>query len=297
MTTEKAVAKVEPRPLGITKEYAIYLLKTIWPAAPDPEVVKAALICARYGLDPLLKEVSLIKFDKRKWNPQTRQREKVGEDWVAVLGIKANRKIASNHGARRYSYTDGPRVMTEEEQKEILGEVEPARIWAITKIQDKEGNVYPGYGFWPKEIEVYGDDKGNSARNMAFIRSERNALDRMAPGELPDIEVADESFVEVKVDQKTLDQGKADLIAQGELDIEDLFGPAPEKPPQQEDLWKTQDEPIPQTLPDLLTWVAKHGKQFTPSWAYKELGKQSSDLQTPEAVKMAWLELKDIHQW
>jgi hypothetical protein len=297
MTTEKAVAKVEPRAVGITKEYAVYLLKTIWPLAPDPEVVKAALICARYGLDPLLKEVSLIKFDKRKWNPQTRQREKVGEDWVAVLGIKANRKIASNHGARRYSYIDGPRVMTEKEQKEILGEVEPARIWAITKIQDQQGNAYPGYGFWPKEVEVYGDDKGNSARNMAFIRSERNALDRMAPGELPDIEVADESFVEVKVDQKTLDQGKADLIAQGELDIEDLFGPAPEKPPQQEDLCKTQDEPIPQTLPDLLTWVAKHGKQFSPSWMYKEVGKQSSDLQTPEAVKMAWLELKDIHQW
>lgn len=188
MTTEKAVAKVEPRPVGITKEYAVYLLKTIWPKAPDADVVKAALICKAYGLDPLLKEVSLIKF---------------GNEWVPVLGIKANRKIASNHGARRYSYTDGPRVMTEQEQVDILGEVEPDRIWAITKIQDRDGNVYPGYGFWLKEATVYGGDKGNSARNMAFIRSERNALDRLAPGELPDIEVSDESFVEVKVDAKT----------------------------------------------------------------------------------------------
>ena len=297
MTTGKAVAKVEPRALGITKEYAVYLLKTIWPTAPDPEVVKAALICARYGLDPLLKEVSLIKFDRREWNAQTKQREKVGEDWVAVLGIKANRKIASNHGTRRYSYTDGPRVMTEEEQKAILGEVEPDRIWAITKIQDRDGNVYPGYGFWPRETKVYGDDKGNSARNMAFIRSERNALDRMAPGELPDIEVADESFVEVKVDQKTLEQGKADLIAQGEMDIDDLFGPAPEKPTPQADLGHTEGELIPQTLPELLTWVAKHGKQFTPSWLYREVSKESTQLQTSEAVRQVYLELKAIHQW
>lgn len=297
MTTGKAVAKIEPRPLGISKEYAVYLLKTIWPAAPDPEVIKAALICARYGLDPLLKEVSLIKFDRREWNAQTKQREKVGEDWVAVLGIKANRKIASNHGARRYSYADGPRVMTQQEQKDILGEIEPERIWAITKIKDQLDNVYPGYGFWPKDTKVHGDDKGNSARNMAFIRSERNALDRMAPGELPDIEVADESFVEIKVDQKTLELGKADLISQGEQDIDDLFGPAPEKPTPQPDLWRTQDETIPQTLPELLTWVTKHGKQFTPSWLYKEAGKESSQLKTPEAVRQVYLELKAIRGW
>lgn len=297
MTTERAVARIEPRAVGITKEYAIYLLKTIWPAAPDTEVIKAALICARYGLDPLLKEVSLIKFDRRKWNPQTKQREKVGEDWVAVLGIKANRKIASGHGARRYSYITGPRVMTEQEQKDIMGQVEPDKIWAITIVEDQKGNKYPGYGFWPREIEVYGDDKGNSARNMAFIRSERNALDRMAPGELPDIEVGDETFVEVKVDQKTLDQGKADLIANGEVDIDNLFGPAPEKPPPQPDLWASQDEPIPQTLPELLTWVAKHGKQFTPSWLYKEVGKQPQQLTNPDAIRQVILELKAIHTW
>ena len=282
MTTEKAVAKVEPRPVGITKEYAVYLLKTIWPKAPDADVVKAALICKAYGLDPLLKEVSLIKF---------------GNEWVPVLGIKANRKIATNHGARRYSYTDGPRVMTEQEQVDILGEMEPERIWAITKIRDQIDNVYPGYGFWLKGDKVHGDDKGNSARNMAFIRSERNALDRMAPGELPDIEVADESFVEIKVDQKTLELGKADLISQGEQDIDDLFGPAPEKPTPQPDLWRTQDETIPQTLPELLTWVTKHGKQFTPSWLYKEAGKESSQLKTPEAVRQVYLELKAIRGW
>lgn len=297
MTTEKQVTKVEPRPLGISKEYAIYLLKTIWPVAPDTEVIKAALICARYGLDPLLKEVSLIKFDKRKWNPQTKQREKVGEDWVAVLGIKANRKIASGHGTRRYSYTDGPRVMTEQEQKDIMGQVEPEKIWAITRIKDSEGNTYPGYGFWPRDTEAYGNDKGNSPRNMAFIRSERNALDRMVPGELPDIEVGDESFVELKIDAKALEQGEADLIEKGELDIDHLYGPALEKPAPPADLWHTQDEAIPQTLPELLTWVTKHGKQFTPSWLYKEAGKESSQLQTPDAIRQVYLELKAIHGW
>src|SRR5512139_1195687 len=97
--------------VGITKEYATYLLKTIWPGAPDDSIIKAALICAHYRLDPLLKEVSLVKFDRNRWNPQTKQREKIGEEWVPILGIKATRKMAGRAVApRRYSYVDGPRV-------------------------------------------------------------------------------------------------------------------------------------------------------------------------------------------
>ena len=209
MTTE-LIKKTETR-IGITKEYATYLLKTCWPGAPDDSVIKAALICSRYGLDPLLKEVVLVKFASKN-----------GDDWVPILGIKATRKIASrNH---RYSYIDGPRVMTEDEQKTIFGEIDPNRIWAITKIQYK-GNVYPGYGSWTKANTVYGADKGNTQRNMAFIRSERQAIDRMVPGEIPEeIDVTDESFVPLKIDTATLEQGKADARALAEQDVADLYG-------------------------------------------------------------------------
>ena len=95
---------------------------------------------------------------------------------------------------------------------------------------------------------------------------------------------------------------KAELLIAAPAEDEEPEDKTTEVEPEPEDpfiteLWQKQDEPIPQTLPELLTWVAKHGRQFTPSWMYREVGKQSSDLQTPEAVKMAWLELKDIHQW
>lgn len=221
MTTQ--LVKQETR-IGITKEYATYLLKTVWPGAPDDAVVKAALICSRYGLDPLLKEVSIIKFDK--YAGRGPERRKIGEDWVPVLGIKASRKIARHAlGRQRYSYLDGPRVMTDQEQKDILGAVDPDRIWAITKLC-VAGAVYPGYGNWPKADMAYGSEKGNSQRNMAFIRSERNAIDRMVPGEMPeDIEVGDESFVPLKVDGATLEQGKKDAEQLALQATNDAYGP------------------------------------------------------------------------
>jgi hypothetical protein len=197
----------------MSKNQALYLLKTIWPEAPVDEQVKAAMICHQYQLNPLMRQVYLVQF---------------GKDWVTVLGIKASRQIAQQH--HKYSYLDGPRVMTEEERRKILGDVEADRIWAITVLKDSEGNIYPGYGFWPKDKQPYGGDKGNSARNMAFIRSERNALDKMAPGELPDIEATDEVYTPVGNIQVAIAEGKKEFEQQGEQDKIDLYGPAPEKP-------------------------------------------------------------------
>ncbi len=166
---------------NLTEKDATHILETCWPNAPKHEVVKAALLCQSYGLNPLMKHVFLIPFNT-----------KGGTEWVTVMGIKATRLLASRR--KSFTYADGPRVMTEEEQKAIFGKVDSSRIWAICKVGDLAGNQAPGYGFWPANSNPYGMDKGNTPENMAFIRAERNALDRLLPGEMPDVEVVDERY-------------------------------------------------------------------------------------------------------
>ncbi len=198
----------------MTQARAMFLLKTIWPKAPEVEVLKAGILCQQYNLNPLLKQVSLIKFNNKDGT----------ESWVAVLGIKATRNIALNNG-HKWSYIDGPRVMTKPEQTTIFGAVDTDKIWAITRIRDNDGNEYPGYGFWPHGANVYGSDKGNSPINMAFIRSERNALDKMGPGELPNAEAMDETYSPVDMD-KALAVGKQEATEIAKKDIAELWGPS-----------------------------------------------------------------------
>jgi hypothetical protein len=103
--------------------------------------------------------------------------------------------------------------------------VDPERIWAITKLKISD-DIYPGYGNWPKNAIAYGSDKGNSQRNMAFIRSESNALDKMAPGESDEsdgVDVFDASMAPLKVDGPTLEQGKADAAALADQAQTELF--------------------------------------------------------------------------
>ena len=175
--------------VSLTQQGATEVLETIWPDAPEVEVFKAAMVCHQYGLNPLMKHLFLIPFKRR------RQGKVVGEDWVTVLGIKATRLIAHRHGD--FSYLDDtPRVMTEEEQKRIYGYIDKNKIMAITKLKDSKGNEASGYGAWPLGEEPYGAEKGNTKANMAFIRSERNALDRLFAGEMPQgIQVVDEEYI------------------------------------------------------------------------------------------------------
>ncbi len=203
----------------MSQRQAAYLLSRVWPGAPEDEIKKAALICQQYQLNPLMRQVYLIKY---------------GNTWSVVLGIKATRQIAKQH--HRYSYIDGPRMMSEQEQREILGDVDKERYWAITKIKDAEGNIYPGYGNIPRNAQVYGMDKGNSAQNLAFIRSERNALDKLAPGELPDLDVADDQYTPIGNLKAAVEAGRREAEMQVEADINELYGEedahvAPEPPP------------------------------------------------------------------
>lgn len=182
----REVAKVVAPYQGVTsltQEQATIILQTCWPKAPDVEVFKAAVICKMYRLNPLMKHLFLVEF-----------KGKEGSTWTPIIGIQATRLIASrNH---RYSYLIGPRVMTREEQKDIFGEVDEANIQAITILKDEHGNQASGYGNWPRDKAPYGSDKGNSRANMAFIRSERQAFDRLFPGEMPQgVEVGDLQFI------------------------------------------------------------------------------------------------------
>jgi hypothetical protein len=185
--------------VSLTKQEAMEVLRTIWPDAPDTEVLKAAMICHQYGLNPLMKHVFLIPFKRRK------EGKVVGVDWATVLGINANRLIAQRPLRGRshdYTYLDlTPRRMTDAEQEKVLGEIDDSKIWAITKLKDiATGAEVMGVGSWPKDEVPHGAEKGNTKLNMACIRSERQALDRQYPGEMPQgVEVTDERFIEGEV--------------------------------------------------------------------------------------------------
>jgi len=168
----------------LDKAQAIEVLKTCWPKAPEQEVVRAALLCATYQLNPLMKHVFLVPYgqgDRQQWSIQ--------------IGIGATRLAASRRGP--VSYIDGPRIMSQDEQKQIRGKVDPQRIWAITKLAGRNGATSVGYGSYGITEAVQGEAKGNSRENMAMIRSERQALDRLYPAEMPmpsDVDTIDESF-------------------------------------------------------------------------------------------------------
>jgi len=169
---------------SLTQQTATMILKTIWPDAPDIEVYKAALTCHSYGLNPLMKHLYLIPYTNHKTGETT---------WAQVLGIGATRLLASRKS--NYGYADGPRRMSDQEQTDIFGEVDNTKIFAITVLQGPSGNKAPGYGSWPKDDEPKGTNKGNTKLNMAMIRSERNAFERLLPGEMPaDMDVVDPQY-------------------------------------------------------------------------------------------------------
>ena len=195
-----------PKHGQLTQPQAEQILSLVYPGVPRDEIIRCAILCRDFGLHPLMKEVYIIPFgqgDKRTW--------------ATVLGINATRKLMAQRGT--YSYIDDtPRLMTEEEQRRIFGEVDKENIVSITKLRTKDGLEAPGYGRWPKEKEPYGTDKGNTKANMSFIRSERNAFGRLSPDALPQgIEVIDEAYVEVPdVGNVNAETGE---IVEGEADV------------------------------------------------------------------------------
>jgi len=193
---EKTTALMRYPTTGVlSKQQAMEVLRLVYPEVPDNQIIRTAIICKDFGLHPLMKEIYIIPFG---------QGEK--RTWSTVLGINATRKMMARFGS--FSYVDNtPRVMTEEEQKTIFGEVQTDRIVAITKLKTKGGLEAQGYGHYLLKDTPYGTDKGNTKANMAFIRSERQAFSRLFPDSIPqDVEVIDEAYIgsEVRVvDEKT----------------------------------------------------------------------------------------------
>jgi hypothetical protein len=182
------------------------IILTLWQDAPPEEVTKASIVCQQYGLNPLMKHLYLIPFNSNvgsKDNPVWKR------TYSMVLGIKASRIIARRKGA--YSYLDDtPRFMTVDEQLKVFGEEQKGFICAITRLSDPKGNTSIGTGKWSSTASVKGEDKGNSKLNMAMIRSERQALERLFPDSLPsDIpDVVDERYQEYEGGQVDTQTGE-----------------------------------------------------------------------------------------
>lgn len=176
----------------ITRGIAEQIVETLWGEAPKVEKAKAIMICSQYNLNPLMRHLYLVKYNRRN-----AQGEIVGTDWSAMLGIGATRLIA--HRKHNFTYLDlTPRIATQDELDKALGnQQEQGVVYAITKIKDMNtGAEAYGIGSWALKDSIKGADKGNSALNMACIRSERKAIDRLYPGEMPGLDVVDETYVE-----------------------------------------------------------------------------------------------------
>lgn len=245
----------------LTKSQAMEVLKLVYPDVPEPEIIRTAMLCRDFGLHPLMKEVYIIPFgqgDKRTWS--------------TVLGINATRKMMARMGS--FSYIDNtPRVMTNEEQELIFGEVDTDRICAITKLRTQRGLEAQGYGNYLLKDTPYGTDKGNTKANMAFIRSERQAFSRLFPDALPqELEVIDEAYVEGVgvVDRKTgeIIEGESKVLADEEQStLETPIEPKPEGKPEEDKHPDRDESTINQAqAKELQALASKAGKSMGDIW-------------------------------
>lgn len=206
-TTEvsKALSTYQKKAV-LTQVEATMVLKTIWPDAPTEEVTKAAILCKDFGLHPLMKHVFLIPFKETKTG---------NVNWSIILGISATRLMASRRGPVEY-LDMSPRIMSEDEERKVNGKRDTEKVWAITHVRNPlTGASAFGVGWWGTRAGVYGQDKGNTQENMAKIRSERQALDRLFPGDMPydaSIEVMDEKYAPtIEVEGKVIEKETGEI--------------------------------------------------------------------------------------
>jgi hypothetical protein len=205
----------------IKRDYAIFSLRNIWKGVTDEALKRGAAIAVRYQLDPFLKELVMMKFVNKDTQETT---------WDPVLSIVATRKIAGKNGTRHWSYVDGPRLMSPDEIKNVYQDEAPQNaIIGLTTIEFN-GCKYPGYGVVYRN-ETIREMKGHSRANAAMIRSERAALDRAFPRELPDVDVVEGVDWDATVDAETIKRGAIEAQAKADKATEDLFGPSTALPP------------------------------------------------------------------
>ena len=196
---ETAVAMRDiPKQGQLTKVEATSVLQLVYPNATQDEITRCAIFCRDFGLHPLANEVYLIPF-KKKWKDSNNQWHEETHN-AMVVGIPASRKMAHALKGDFSFLEDTPRAATEEEIVKQYGkDSEEARdnIISVTKLQGVGGNFAIGFGLYPKDESPYGMDKGNTRRNMANIRSERQATDRLPGRAMPRYEVIDATYAEL----------------------------------------------------------------------------------------------------
>jgi hypothetical protein len=297
------------------------IVDSLFPEAPEVEKTRAIMLCASYGLNPLNKHVFLIPFNKGEED----------ETWSTVMGIKAKRLLASRRGP--FSYIDNtPRRMTDTEQKQTFGTIDTDRIWVITKLRDpKTGAEAVGYGFWLNKDKPKGETKGNTRFNMASIRSESQALDRLRPGEMPQgVEAVEESTVEAefvdvgdkvvnprtgevygpppskpeggdKVSEPAAAKRKGETVVQerGKTGEQTLSPPKEAKPQKSREAAaageKSPDDITSEDIPDFnaLAKAAFHFYKLQPSQLWKELG-YKSQMDVTETAWECWQKIKAV---
>ncbi len=269
------VAKIQPlmNKLVLSQSEAITILKELWLEAPDIEIKKAAAICALYRLNPLMKHLFLVPFIKKELLDGNWIETKT---WSTVIGITATRLMASRK--YKYSYMDGPRLMSKEEQELIFGTYDPGILVVLVRLKTDAGMEAPGYGTWQKTKiktdyktkakvvvgnEPQGMDKGNSMFNMAAIRAERQAFARLCPQEMPEIsiEVVDETYQ----DLPNVVEGHVIDVQVGETAEDNTFEqpPATSSPiqPVQESVAQPEAQPAPkEATPE------KMSKELSAAW-------------------------------
>uniref|UniRef100_A0A6M3LNK3 Uncharacterized protein n=1 Tax=viral metagenome TaxID=1070528 RepID=A0A6M3LNK3_9ZZZZ len=218
----------------MNESQALQVCRVYWPDAPDTNIEAAAYLCRDYGLHPGANHIYLIPYAIKD-----QQGKVIGHRWEMIWSIAAKRLVTMRVKGQ-YSYIDDtPRKMSEAEEIKILGAVDKSKVRAITRLRNAQGMEASGVGEISASATVKGADKGNSLLNMAMVRSESRALDRL-PGvmSLPVIEAIDATYAEGP-DGQVVDTGTGEII-EGEVaevvdtDNEEVIEkaePEPEKEP------------------------------------------------------------------
>jgi len=273
-----------PRQGQLTQPQAMHILKLVYPDVPDNEIIRTAIFCRDFGLHPLAKEVYLIPFKGKH---------------VMVVGIPASRKMAHNLKGEFSFLEDTPRAATEKEIERQFGkdsDEAKANVISVTKLQGEGGNLAIGFGLYSKDENPYGMDKGNTKRNMANIRSERQAMDRLPGKPIPQVEVIDAAYAEVpNVDQITGE------IIEGEGTVIEEEKPKPKSKGKKQAELEPETEPEPEPTPpaekDETVIEAEQLKYIYEQMAIKGWGLPEMSQYCLKEKGWNIRKLSELHQW
>ena len=244
MNESTALQEYREAGYSITEERALAVIGATKAFRDAPPLVRqeAAAVCSEYGLFPGI-HVYLVEYKGSK-----------GSSWAVTLGIDADRMSVVHLGPQ---FMDGPRMMTEEEERSIYGDIDKASWRSIVRIRSaKTGAEVVGYGVWKKAETPFGADKGNSGQNMSFIRGERQALRKLGGRKLPNLQIVDDQYVEMNgvVAEKATGE-----IIEGEA-VEVNGTVATETPTEKETFVQPKDDPSEYTPRDFndLCGACKH---------------------------------------